>query len=391
MRLSCIKYIVKYKHKICVNESFINRSFTRTSPNTNSWSSICYSEELSIFVAVSSSGSGNRVMTSSNGITWTSRSSADDNDWTSVCWSPELMIFAAVSNTGTGNRIMTSPDGITWTSQTTPVDNNWTAICWATEINSFIAIANSGTNDRIMTSNNGINWTTRDNLINNDWTSICWSSGYNKAVCVSNTGTGNRVLTSTIAMPYAKSPHFRSPNSFFINQTNGRVGLGTISPNYQLELSTDSAAKPSTSFWSVSSDSRLKNNIEDADLDLCYNNIKNLRLVKYTWKDELYYKSLNIIPELESDILNLLPNEESRTQLGWIANEVEAIFPKSVSIVSAHGYDDCKTLDSDQIIATLYGTIQKLLSESEIQNNKISAIKNEINVLQGLINQLDIE
>ena len=86
-----------------------------------------------------------------------------------------------------------------------------------------------------------------------------------------------------------------------------------------------------------------------------------------------------------------MPTEESRTQLGWIANEVEEIFPKSVSIVAAHGYDDCKSLDSDQILATLYGTIKKLLLESETQNNKISVIKNEINILQELINQLDIE
>jgi alpha-tubulin suppressor-like RCC1 family protein len=364
--------------------------YSVNNPVNNTWKSICWSPELMLFVVVSNSGTNNRIMTSPDGITWTIQTNPVDNDWISICWSPELMLFAAVSNTGTGDRIMTSPDGITWTSQTNPVDNNWTSICWASEINLFIAISNTGTNDRIMTSNNGINWTTRDNLINNDWTSICWSSGYNKAVCVSNTGTGNRVLTSTIAMPYPKSSYFRSTNSFFINQTNGRVGLGTISPNYQLELSTDSAAKPSTSYWSVSSDSRLKNNIEDANLDLCYNNIKNLRLVKYIWKDELYYKSLNIISELESDISNLLPSNESRTQLGWIANEVEDIFPKSVSTVPAHGYDDCKTLDSDQIIASLYGTIQKLLLESETQNNKISVIKSEINILQELINQLNI-
>ena len=360
-------------------------------PVSNAWKSICWSSELMLFAAVSNSGTNNKIMTSPDGITWTILTNPVDNEWTSICWSSELMLFVAVASSGTGNRIITSPDGITWTIQTNPVDNNWTSICWATEINLFIAVSNTGTNDRIMTSNNGINWTTRNNLINNNWTSVCWSSGYNKAVCVSNTGSGNRILTSTISMPYAQSSYFNDNYTLFINQTNGRVGLGTTEPNYQLELSSNNAVKPSTSFWSVSSDSRLKNNIEDANLDLCYNNIKNLRLVKYTWKDELYYKSLNINPELELNISNLLPTEESRTQLGWIANEVEEIFPKSVSIVAAHGYDDCKSLDSDQILATLYGTIKKLLLESETQNNKISVIKNEINILQELINQLDIE
>ena len=40
---------------------------------------------------------------------WTIRTSAADNEWRSVCWSPELGLFVAVSTNGTGNRVMTSP------------------------------------------------------------------------------------------------------------------------------------------------------------------------------------------------------------------------------------------------------------------------------------------
>jgi hypothetical protein len=47
-------------------------------------------------------------MTSPDGINWTSRTSAVDNDWNSVCWSAELGLFVAVSFTGTGDRVMTS-------------------------------------------------------------------------------------------------------------------------------------------------------------------------------------------------------------------------------------------------------------------------------------------
>jgi alpha-tubulin suppressor-like RCC1 family protein len=416
----------------------------RNASNSNNWNAICWSSELSLFVAVANSGTGDRIMTSYDGITWTTRTNSVDNNWTSICWSSELSLFVAVANSGTSDRIMTSSDGINWTTQTNPIDNNWTSICWASEINTFISIANSGTGDRIMTSFDGINWTIRNNLINNDWTAICWSSGYNKAVAVSNSGTGNRVLTSTIALPYSKSPYFIAPNTFSINQVNGNVGLGTTSPNYQLELSTDSAAKPSTTFWSVSSDSRLKENIEDADLDLCYDNIKKLRLVKYTWKDELYYNSVKIINNTakndkslpiietiettettnettettnettettetttettnettettnettettETNIEDLIPSEESRTQLGWIADEVEEIFPKSVSKVKVYNYNDCKSLDSDQIIVSLFGVAKKLLIEYENQNQKINNLKNQIQNLENYINELDI-
>jgi hypothetical protein len=41
----------------------------------------------------------------------------------------------------------------------------------------------------------------------------------------------------------------------------GRVGIGT-SPSYQLHVSTDSAAKPTTNTWTISSDARIKTNIQ---------------------------------------------------------------------------------------------------------------------------------
>jgi len=40
--------------------------------------------------------------------------------------------------------------------------------------------------------------------------------------------------------------------------SEGRLGIGLSNPSYQLQLSTDSAAKPSTNTWTVASDSRLK-------------------------------------------------------------------------------------------------------------------------------------
>ena len=68
---------------------------------------------------------------------------------------------------------------------------------------------------------------------------------------------------------------------FYTNNTqrmvirnDGNVGIGLSVPSYQLELSTDSAGKPTSSNWSISSDMRLKENIEDANLDICYNDIK---------------------------------------------------------------------------------------------------------------------
>jgi hypothetical protein len=68
-----------------------------------------------------------------------------------VCWSAEVGLFVAVAISGTGNRVMTSPDGITWTARSSAADNSWVAVCWSAEVGLFVAVANSGTGNRVMT------------------------------------------------------------------------------------------------------------------------------------------------------------------------------------------------------------------------------------------------
>jgi hypothetical protein len=82
---------------------------------------------------------------------WTIRSSAADNGWRSVCWSKEVGLFVAVANNGTGNRVMTSPDGVTWTIRSSAADNGWLSVCWSKEVGLFVAVADSGTGNRVMT------------------------------------------------------------------------------------------------------------------------------------------------------------------------------------------------------------------------------------------------
>ncbi len=390
----------------------------RTSASDNNWTSVIWSKELTLFIAVASSGTGNRVMTSSDGITWTSRISASDNNWTSVCWSPELSLLVAVSNTGIGNRVMTSPDGINWTSRTSAANNNLTSVCWCNNINTFIAVSNSndsyrrvmtsedGINwilrysnnnnnwkqviwinelnmavaisdsgeQRIMTSFNGIDWQLRNLSITNSWTSLAWASDLGILCAVSNTDTINQIATTIMTYPTYKTGLIAYPGQLNINNATRRVGLGTTSPSYQLQLSSDSAYKLATSTWIVSSDIRLKKNIQDADLDDCYNKIKSLPLKRYKWKDNIY----------NSDEVN------DRTKIGWIADDVQQIFPNSVKEIEAFGYSDCKSMNSDQIIAALYGCIKKLMSISENKKNTIIELQNKINNYKNIINNLEI-
>jgi len=180
----------------------------RTSAVDNNWSSITYGVPSSgiytgvgLFVAVSTSGTGNRVMTSPDGITWTIRTSAADNSWRSVTYGNGL--FVAVSGSATSTDVMTSPDGITWTTRTPSVNNDWSAITYGNGL--FVVVSNTGlgSGNRVMTSSDGITWTTRTTPADNNWWGVVYGipstgpfSGKGLFVAVSNTGTLNRVMTS---------------------------------------------------------------------------------------------------------------------------------------------------------------------------------------------------
>ena len=179
---------------------------------------------------------------------------------------------------------------------------------------------------------------------------------------------------------------------------SGNVGIGTTSPSAQLELSTDSAKKPSTNTWTIASDQRLKTNITNAYNDRCYEIVKQVPLKRYTWKNEVYSQE----------------QVRDRSKLGWIAQDVEAVFPKAVGtnrfaynqvfedvitpeldsdgnavldengvaktktekrLVSEEVIEDCKDLNSDQIYAAMYGTIQKLIEKVETLEAKVAALE----------------
>ena len=295
---------------------------SRTSAANNDWNSVCYGADK--FVAVSYSGTGNRVMTSPDGITWTSRTSAGDNSWSSVCYGNGL--FVAVSYTGNGNRVMSSPDGITWTSRTSAVDNQWMSVCWG--VDKFVAVSYDGTGNRVMTSPDGITWTTEASAANNGWYGVCW--GADKFVAVSYTGTGttNQVMTSTGTF---------TPS----------LGLGrTAGTGYQIDLSLDTARKLTTTTWTTGSDRRIKEEIEDANLDMCVELVETIPLKRFAWKT------------------SYAPNQDDRHQLGWIAQDVEeAGLEKAVTISEDHGYPDFRSLNTDQLYKVMWGALQKNITE----------------------------
>jgi hypothetical protein len=161
-----------------------------TEINSGSWQDVCWSPQLGIFCAVGNNAS---VITSNNGTTWSLRSSGvSSSDWRSVCWSPELSKFCAVAFTGT-DRVMTSSDGVTWTSINVNVNNQFFSICWSPELRLFCAVAVYGTGTKVMTSPDGVTWTSRTPTSSYDWLAVEWSPEMRLFCAVSAT---NNIMTS---------------------------------------------------------------------------------------------------------------------------------------------------------------------------------------------------
>ena len=149
---------------------------------------------LVVFVSMGISPAAN----ANGGEIWTSQNAAVDNDWLGVTYGNGL--FVAVSFSGTGNRVMTSPDGINWTSRASAANNDWHSVTYGNGL--FVAVSTSGAGNRVMTSPDGITWTSRTSASDNKWLGVTYGNGL--FVAVSYTGTGNRVMTapSTIAPVY---------------------------------------------------------------------------------------------------------------------------------------------------------------------------------------------
>ena len=343
----------------------------RTSAADNGWYSVCYGADK--FVAVSYSGTGNRVMTSPDGITWTLRTSAADLGWNNVSYGNGL--FVAVASSGTGNRVMTSPDGITWTSRTSAADNSWNGVCYGNGL--FVAVASSGTGNRVMTSPDGITWTSRTSAADNSWNGVCygagkfvavsisghvmsspdgltWTSestaasinwygvcyGTDKFVAVAASGTGNRVMSSS----YVPVPS---------------LGLGkTPGTGYQLDLSLDTARKLTSTTWTTGSDERIKEEIEDANLQMCVDLVDAIPLKRFAWK------------------ASYAPSQTDRHQLGWIAQDVEeAGLEKAVTISEDHGYPDFRSLNTDQLYKVMWGALQKNMGDAKELKARLDALQ----------------
>jgi predicted heme/steroid binding protein len=136
----------------------------------------------------------------------------------------------------------------------------------------------------------------------------------------------------------------------------GNVGIGTSSPSYQLQLSTDSAAKPTSALWTIASDLRIKENITPYAKGL---------------------KELMLINPINYDYNGLGGFKKGKGGVGIIAQEILNILPDSVSSVKGKLNEgdkeetDILNFNGHELTYVLINAIKELKAElDELKNNK---------------------
>jgi hypothetical protein len=157
----------------------------------------------------------------------------------------------------------------------------------------------------------------------------------------------------------------------------GNVGIGTKNPEYALHVNgniftTKGAFTTSTqTSWTTLSDKRIKNNITKASYETCLENVKNIELYRFNFKNDVV-------------------NTTDKNQLGFIAQEVQNVYPKAVEANQIYVSEDTKindllSLDTTQIDYTLYGAIKYLINKIEYYEQKLANYESSnINILNKI-------
>jgi hypothetical protein len=140
------------------------------------------------------------------------------------------------------------------------------------------------------------------------------------------------------------------------------IGINTsVDPQYSLDIGIGDARKPTGVTWITSSDYRVKQDISNVSYTKVTQQISSLRLVSYKW-DEPYRSSRHLPPH--------------RT-LGFLSQEVEKIFPSSISEMAEHGLSNFKSLDTDQLYMAKFALTQDLIRRVEHLRMRLNTLMKE--------------
>jgi hypothetical protein len=172
--------------KISYTTDVTNQWSAAAAMGTSTWNSVAYGN--SVYVAVGGAGV---AMSSTDGITWTTRSSGTGNNLRDIIYGDK---FVAVGDSST---IHTSTNGITWTARTSPASQDWGQVIYGNG-----AYIIGGYNGAAAGSTDGITWTTRNINIGAVGT---YGGFFGNNTYVFGTGNGRSTSASTANLGYGAS------------------------------------------------------------------------------------------------------------------------------------------------------------------------------------------
>jgi hypothetical protein len=188
--------------------------------------------------------------------------------------------------------------------------------------------------------------------------------------------SAQQILTSSLT---SRTLTLNNSTPIFTLEVNGNArissltvdaGAGVTSTNTTFSLAVWGAggvARVGGTTWTQISDERIKANIVEADYDRCYEDIKAIPLRRFTYISTLF----DMVPLVDRNVL------------GFIAQEVSTIQPKSVTTSEAFGIDNLFWLNIDQMNMALYGAVKKLIQTNESLTSSFITLQGRVSTLEA--------
>jgi hypothetical protein len=213
-------------------------------------------------------------------------------------------------------------------------------------------------------SNGGISTTMGSNTQANGYASLVLGR-FNDTIV--STQTSMQTTTPLFIVGNGTSSTARS--NALVVRNDGRVGIGISGPTHQLTLSTNSAAKPTSSSWTISSDARLKT--VDGNYTRGLADVLKLNTVKY------HYTKGNA---------RNLPTEEQG--YGFVAQELQQVYPEAVK----QNEDGYLSVDFHPVLVSYINAIKELntkIERLEKENDKLELLEKQNELLIKRIEALE--
>jgi hypothetical protein len=160
-------------------------------------------------------------------------------------------------------------------------------------------------------------------------------------------------------------------DGFLLNYENCGLKFGTNGTE-RMNIANDGGTFRSnnSASFNQTSDHRIKENIKKANLNICYDNVKNINLYRFNYK-YAFGKGTH----------------RDMTQMGFVAQQINQYYPKSITrgkrmLDDNREVPDLASIDISQINFTLFGAVKQLIRVVEKQSKRIKKLEEMLNIVE---------